>query len=513
MHRSVTSLSVATLLVVCLAVAHRAAAHPDDVRTLTMRAAADEHYRALPNWEAALRGTAAKVSEIYEKRFRVRFALLDVVPFTVGALRAKERLTRMMADVPIGEADLLIGFSSGRCDEVARGWARPFDRYALIMATCQDAQPPNRYGPDTVLSHEIGHLFGGFHPAMNVESVMHAGGGPPDQFDDQNSRVIRLMRGFDFRLGILALDVPSRRAWRAIYAEGHQRNNEVNPLVTALLNTGVDLARSGKLAEGEAALHEAIRIDQLVADPHAVLGEMYARRGRFDEAERELRMAKSLDFNHVRARTELGFLLLRQRKDQEAISEFEMVVRLEPQLARARVGYSVALARGGRADDAVREAAEAIRLAPADAAAYSGRGDVFRLTGDLDRAIEDYDQAIRLQPTFAPAWNNRCFTRAIAGRLEAALADCDEALRLRPQSSHTFDSRGLAYLKLGQLDRAIADYDAALRLDPRYAHALHGRGLAKRKKGDHAGAETDLAAARTLAPRVAEDYARYGIDP
>ncbi|TMH15365.1 MAG: tetratricopeptide repeat protein [Betaproteobacteria bacterium] len=549
MHLSVPSLgarlAVSTLLVICLAVDHRANAQPADVRTITMRVAADESYRARTDWEAALRNTVQVVSDIYEKHFQVRFVILDIVPLTAGPDASLDhRLAKMVADVPIVEADLLVGFSGGRCEGRPAGGARPFDRFVMIMATCHETEPRKGYGPESVLSHELGHLLGAFHPSISVESVMHAA--PPDLFDDQTIRVIRLMRNYDFRQGIMALDEATRRAWRAIYAEGHQRNNEVNPLVSAIANAGVELARSGKPAEGEAALREAIKIDQLLAQPHAMLGTMYARRGLLEDALQELRLAKSLDLNHVGTRTELGLILVELGKDREAVSEFEIVLRIDPQMVRARVGLCTALARADRLDEAIRQGTEAIRLAPEDAAAFnargfsharkgeldralldydqairlspsfaaafSGRGIVYRRKGDFDRAIHELDQAIRLQPTAWTWWNNRCFTRAIAG-LEAALVDCNESLRLQPKSGFALHSRGLTYLKLGHLDRAIADYDAALRIDRKHAHALYGRGLAKGKKGDHTGAEADLAAAQMISPRIAEDYAGYAIDP
>src|SRR5437867_10204125 len=103
-------LAVSTLLVICLAVDHRANAQPADVRTITMRVAADGSYRALPDWEAALRSTVQVVSDIYEKHFQVRFVILDIVSFTAPPLGSPNRLERMIADVPIGQADLLIGF-------------------------------------------------------------------------------------------------------------------------------------------------------------------------------------------------------------------------------------------------------------------------------------------------------------------------------------------------------------------------------------------------------------------
>ena len=534
------------MFLLCLAVARLAIAQPTDVRTITMRVAVDERYRMLPDWETTLRNTVQRVSDIYERYFQVRFVILDIVDFAIGPdASIQSRLEKLVTEVPIGEADVLVGSTGGRCEKVARGVARPFDRFAVIMAVCEGGKPLDGHGPASVLSHELAHLFGAFHPAISVESVMR--GGPADLFDDQTARVVRLMRGYDFRRGVLAIDEATRRAWRAIYAEGHQRNDEANPLAFAITNAGLKLARSGRPAEGEAAIREAIKIDQLLPEPHVALGTLYAQRDLLEEAVREFRLAKGLNFRDAGVRAELGLVLLRLGRDQEALPELDIALRIDPELPRARLGLCVALSRSDKLDEAVRGCTEVIRRAPQEpiafnargrayaqkgeldwaildydesirlsptfATAFNGRGLVHRRKGDVDRAIQDFDQAIRLQPTVAVGWNNRCFARAIGGQLAAALADCDQALRLQPKSAEALDSRGLTYLKLGGLDRAIADYDAALHLDRKYAHALYGRGLAKRKTGDHSGAEADIAAARAISPRVAADYAGYALDP
>jgi tetratricopeptide (TPR) repeat protein len=443
MHLSILRhLALAALLVLGDPFDHRARAQSGDVRTLTMRVAADDTYRTRPQWEVDLRNTVQVVSDIYEKQFQVRFVILDVVPFTappgasLGRRASPNRLDRMIADVPVGDADLLIGFSGGPCEDRVRGVAQAFGRVALIMATCPQTLNGRTYGAESVLSHEIAHLFGAFHPAINVPSVMVLGGGPPDLFDDQNRRVIRLTRSYDFRGGIMTLDEATRRAWRAIYAEGHQRTGEVNPLVYALEKTGLELARSGRVAEGEAAVREAIRIDQLLASPHVTLGFIYAQQGRLPEAAREFGMAAGLEPNDPRPRSELGLILLHLGRTNEAASQLQIALAIDPDMPRARAG--------------------------------------------------------------------RCAVLALRDRLDEAILDCTEAIRLAPNEAWLFTRRGEVYRRKGDLDRAIEDYDAALRIDRNHARALNGRGLVRLMKGDHAGAQADLEAARSMSPEAAD---------
>jgi len=99
-------------------------AQSPEIRTVTVRVAPDEAYRAQPNWEATLRAIVKMVSDSYEKNSQIRLAILDIVPWNAGASAPPERmLQKIRDDVQIGEADVLIGFSNKRCERLTYGWA------------------------------------------------------------------------------------------------------------------------------------------------------------------------------------------------------------------------------------------------------------------------------------------------------------------------------------------------------------------------------------------------------
>ncbi len=506
---AIALLAAAMLLVVCLAGVNPATAQPSDVRTLTLRAAPDQSYRAQPSWEANLRTNVAAVSALYEKVFRIRFVLLDIVPWGAPQGDRVLQTSKLMADVPPGRADLVVAFS-GRCEGYMAGWTVLFDRYAVVTSGVCGTATTNQATAQAILSHELAHLFGAFHPASNVESVMR--NGPADRFDDQTTRILRLTRDFDFSQGVTSLPPETRRAWSAIYAEGHA-DGEPNPLAAAFGHAGWKLLREAKPQEAEAALDEALRLDALVATPHATLGSVYASTGRLEDAVRELRVAKALDPQLMEARINLGLVLLELKRNEDALSEFQDALQMDPHLGRAYVGRGVALVRRGKLDEAITAFTEAIRLDPTDVWALNERAAALRTKRAYVEAIEDLGRVIQLRPQDAGAWNNRCYTRAVAGKLEEALADCNESLRLQPDLPNALVSRGLTYLKMDQPARALADFDAALRLVPRSALILYGRGLAKRRTGDIASGDADLAAATAISPRVWEDYAASGATP
>jgi Flp pilus assembly protein TadD len=338
-------------------------ARAEGPRTVTLRVAADETYRARGDWEATIRSTVQAVSEIYAKRFQIRFVIREIVPWTLGeAGSVREIARRLQAEVPGGDdVDVVVAFTRGRCVPLEYGAALPFDRFAVILTACPGPNAPGPVPTEVILSHEMAHLFGAFHVRPGVPTVMR--GGPADRFDEQTSRVIRLMRGFDFRQGVLALDEPTRRAWSAIYSEGHEPGGP-NPLAAKIAIAGLEAFRAGRPAEADRALRIAMDLAPADAVVRANLGFLHSARGQLEEAVQDLASARALNPGLVDARTELGFALYRLHRDTEAFSEFRAVVTQDPRFALARVGLARVLARGQRLPDAITQLQEAARLEP-----------------------------------------------------------------------------------------------------------------------------------------------------
>jgi TonB family protein len=358
--------------------AQPAPAQPSDVRIVTVRAVADEMYRAQPGWDAMLRRTIQTVSDIYERQFQIRLAVRDVVPWTIGpGVPISRILSRVRAEVSIGPADVLVVFAAERCETLKYGVAYLFGRYALVQTGCIDTAVLSNTVPEGVLSHELAHLFGAFHPAAGRSDTVMVGG-LADRFDGQTTRVIQLMRGLDFTRGVLGVDPETRRAWSAIYAEGHKRG-EPNPLAGALAGAASDLGRKGQTEEALAMLREAVAMDPTAARTRTIMGYLFLRQGRLEEAARELDAAKRIDFREVEARTELGFVLLQLGREEEALVELRDVLRIDRRTPRAFVGIGMILARRERTGEAITAFQNAIQVDPKHGPAY------VRLAEALDR--------------------------------------------------------------------------------------------------------------------------------
>ena len=297
---------------------------------------------------------------------------------------------------------MLVLFAAERCEKLEYGFALTFGRYAMVQTGCLDTAVLTNTAPEAVLSHEIAHLFGAFHPAVGRSDTVMTGG-PADRFDDQSARVIRLMRGYDFTRGVLGLDPDARRAWSAIYAEGHRRGDP-NPLASALSGAGVELGRTGRVDEGVALVREAIAIDPTAARPRTLLGFLLLRQGRLEDAARELDAAKKINFRETEARTELGFVLLRLGREEEALVELRDVLRIDRRAPRAYVGIGMILAKRERTGEAITAFQNAIQVDPTHGPAYLRLAELLDRLGRPVEAWSAAEQAHDRGEDVAPAF-------------------------------------------------------------------------------------------------------------
>ena len=445
--------------------AQPAPAQPSDVRIVMVRAVADELYRAQPGWNAVLRRTIQTVSDIYERQFQIRLVIHDVVPWTIGqAIPIPRILDRVRAEVSPEPADVLVVFAAERCEKLEYGFALAFGRYAMVQTGCLDTAVLRNTAPDAVLSHEMAHLFGAFHPAAGRSDTVMSGG-PADRFDGQTVRVMRLMRGYDFTRGVLGLHPAVRGAWSAIYAEGHARSDP-NPLAGALSGAGAELGRTGRLDEGVALLREAIAMDPTAARPRTLLGFLFLRQGRLEDAARELDAAKRINFREVEARTELGFVLLRLGREEEALVELRDVLRIDRRAPRAYVGIGMILAKRERTGEAITSFQNAIQVDSEHGPAYLRLAEVLDRIGRPLEAWRAAEQAHDRGEDVAPAlWQQ------LTEKLPSAPA-------LPPTCA---DSAG-ATVDLENPDSAHRGYIARVR-ERVHAHMVYPRGAAERGIG------------------------------
>jgi serine/threonine-protein kinase len=184
------------------------------------------------------------------------------------------------------------------------------------------------------------------------------------------------------------------------------------------------MAPSEALPRAKSAALAALKLDDTLAEAHAVLG---VARGIFDfdwvGAEQEFRRALELNPASPMVRYYYGFYFLRPRgRLDEALSQLQRVVELDPLSAR----YNASL------------------------------GYLYYVTGQQDLAIAQQQRAIELDPSYyAPHWL-LAIAYAYMGRFEEAIAAAQKACELSGRSARTLGLLALAYGRAGLRSEAQA---------------------------------------------------------
>ena len=426
-------------------------------RTVRLVLALDDAARVHTGWDAELRNAVEKTSRTFEAKAGIRFETLRVVTWEAPPLSEGRVLEHLATTIPASDADVIVGVSGG-CDHPHVGSARPLGRIAVATTGCA---PFMRRAPtlEQLLSHELAHLFGAFHPKPGVLSMMR--GAEVDVWDSQTLRVIRLMRTFDFRRGVDGVDAVTREAYGRIYAEGHDPG-DANGIAAALRNEGRLLAEAGEIAAAQKRFLEAIAVDPQWYQPHDDLGILHARRQQPVEAVRYLRQAAELaPAGKPDVRLRVASRLDALGDSDGALAVYEQAVRLAPSSPDGRRQLGGALLRRQRAKDAEPHLAEAVRLAPKSADAHGQLAVALGLLGKYEQAIAANRAALALRPDWATVRGNLGYALAQSGKLDDAIGEYRAALALAPQDARTRYNLIDALVQAGRYSEASSEVERA----------------------------------------------------
>lgn len=348
-------------------------------RVIAVHVACDEEFRSVRGWEAIIRERLKAVSEIYDRRFNIRWQMTDLSKWNSSdsIFDSNAIAAQLQSSVKRGEAEVLLGVSGKQSRDGALGSAIPFTDTALVFNPRSQSEQESR----AIVAHELAHLFGAGHSG-DRSSVMLATPASPN-FDDQAARMVRLMRDFDFRKGIDGIDSKTQQQISVVFQEGHSRLQS-NPLVTAHTGLAIQLRSHGELQQAISHYRQATRIDP----------------------------------SDATARYNLGFALSEIGSLYPAIAEFREAVRLDPTSTIARESLALMLARAGQLNEAATELRECVRVNPKEAATRFNLGLILsRQPGQIDAAIAEFREALRLKPDY--------------GAVKQALAIALEAKRKR----------------------------------------------------------------------------------
>jgi tetratricopeptide (TPR) repeat protein len=181
------------------------------------------------------------------------------------------------------------------------------------------------------------------------------------------------------------------------------------PLAAAYAQRGYARTLKRSLAEAEADLDQAIKIDPDYPDA-------YANRA--------------------------NFWTVSQKPDR-AMADAEQAVRLDPNLPIAHFVRASAALNLGQYDRAIADYTETMRLRPTSSDSVLGlRGVAYHRKGDDANAVVDYSKLLMTEPNNVGTLLNRGDTLLKLREMSRASADYNEAIRLAPDNPGGWKGRG-----------------------------------------------------------------------
>ncbi len=267
-----------------------------------------------------------------------------------------------------------------------------------------------------------------------------SGSGDPKDPDELLTRaapaIIEKIRPYLF-ISTLFGSNPKLAIEKAEFLIDHLPPSDVN-VQWAYMLKGHYLTVQNQLAEAEAVLRTAVKLNWSNASAHTALGNALRDQKKFDEAIVQYRRGIAIDPDFARVHHEFAVALEGQARPEEAIAEYRRAIRIDPKYAEAHAYLAHLLFTGGQSDVALAEYRTAIDCAktPAELAyAHQALANALSDIGDTDGAIAEYRLALRNDPNDGPAHHNLALVLVRKGKLDEAISEFKRALEIIPDSA------------------------------------------------------------------------------
>jgi predicted O-linked N-acetylglucosamine transferase (SPINDLY family) len=251
----------------------------------------------------------------------------------------------------------------------------------------------------------------------------------------------------------------------------------------ALVQTAIQLKKTGQLAAALAKYEEAIALDDTRPDIWFNLGNLFQQLQRRNEAEQAFEQALALNPDFYQAHLNLANSQRDRGAVELAISHYRRVIELKPDfpLAYQNLGQ-LHLKRDPAAAQAVFAAWA--RQDPENPAAFNGVGIALQAQGQYDAALRLFQQALAKNPQRFDSLNNLGTLLRLMHRPHEALPYLQQAIQQDPQSDLAQTNLIYTLLNLGQVGEALAYAEALLTQNPNSAsgHLMYGFALVQQAR-------------------------------
>jgi len=509
-------------------------AKPQAMRELIVGVAVTPEFMTSPDWKATFKKRLRYTSTIFEREFRIK--LKDVVfwnwePSQPGLgtrqlldeLMATYSLTKQNVDIMIGLSKLSdISDSLDVRDLHVLGRARPFSGYMLLR---YPNHPLFRIQEETILTHEMAHLFGAMHTSKE-DTIMapYADRQIPTTFDGESRKIISATREMDFKLGTSALDSSVIQQLLDAYSQmtateqpvefyyalanfylklGNDKNAvaslekllELDPEdVRVLYDLGVLYHRTGDAQKAVKLLSASIsKSDPDLHKPHLAscynaLGAVYFQEGNMQGAQYAWGRALALEPENRETRISLAIVQLKQGQVSSAEHVLRKAWEEDPRDVKVVIHLAHAAYLKENYQDSISLFQSALSLLERRNEAgglegeeksylsdvYAGLGSSYWILGDQKTSVGYFDRACRTDPTV------ECKEKL--GRIYFELEQYDnaialliEAIKVKNDDAELYGITGVAFSRKGDMETAISFFQEGLRhvKDPAKASRLH----------------------------------------
>jgi TolB-like protein/Flp pilus assembly protein TadD len=214
-------------------------------------------------------------------------------------------------------------------------------------------------------------------------------------------------------------------------------------------------------AEAKRAAGEALRLDELLAEPHISLAHAYFHEFNWLASEKEFKCGLELNPNYAIGHFYFANYLLARGQFENALAEARRAKALDPVSLPVRSNTAMALYYGGQYDQAIEQCLQVLEIDPNFARSYENLGRVYWEKGMQREAIRAFKKAVTHSCHGSLYVAELAHAYAVVGKQEDAvtlLKELTELARKRYVSPYAF---ALVYTGMGDKDQAFAWLDKA----------------------------------------------------
>ena len=214
-------------------------------------------------------------------------------------------------------------------------------------------------------------------------------------------------------------------------------------------------------AEAKRAAGEALRRDDMLAEPHISLAHAYFHEFNWLSSEREFKCGLELNPNYATAHFYFANYLLVMEQFQQALAEARCAQALDPVSLPAGANVAVSLYFGRQYDQAIEQSLQVLETDPNFARSYEDLGRAYWEKGMWREAITAFKKAVTCSARGSGYLASLAHAYALAGRHTEALNLLKELIDLARKQYVSPFAFALVYAGMGKKNQAFAWLDQA----------------------------------------------------